>query len=471
MLTTNLWKNKFHLMLLLFIIAAIVILEICIFMPYGYLISLLFLLVIPVVFKINYDKITNVLSFVILFAGFFGSYLGIPGSENIFLFRLLIPVHFILFCVTQKKDWQRLKYVKWFFIAFVLFLSGMTITLFWTPDMSLSIRYLYFTFEWLYVIFLCVYYINDTKRFHLFSNLLTIVYIGILGLGIFEVLTGIHLSRSGSYYYETTTSQFQPTGFLLNTNDFASEITILLPFVIFTLTRIKMSWLRITSIVLVSSLALYLVIMTYSRLSMVIILAELFIFLLAWSKVWSLISIYVGLMAGMLLLTFSRSDFISKIISIISKAFNEKGGSTSDRMEMYKLSWKLIKESKFNGMGAGILPVKLDYYMYGYERWEDNYFSAHNYWLEALANGGLLTFIPLLIFFGLILFYGVKYILENGFNLVGIVVLLVLMSFFSASIGLSNSIDKRHLSLGIGLAISMLNIYYFNKGESDFGTS
>ncbi|SQC70399.1 Lipid A core - O-antigen ligase and related enzymes [Listeria fleischmannii subsp. fleischmannii] len=470
MLITNSERTKFLSSYFIYRVSHYFI-EACIFIPYGFSIIFLLILIIPMIVKIDYDRLNYILSFVILFAGFFGSYLGIPGNENIFLFRILIPVHLMILIFKQKKEWKRIKFVKWFFISYALFLFCMVLTLFWTPSISLSIRYLYFTFEWLYVIFLCAYYINNIKAFHQFSRMLSIIYIAILGIGLFETLTGIHLPQSGSYYYITTTSQFQPTGFLLNTNDFASEITILFPFVILTLLRIKKRWLCVFSILAVSSIALYLVIMTYSRVSMIVILLELFIFMLSWSRIWTIISLYVGGLATTLFLSIAHSNLINNVYFIIVKAFTEKGGSTSDRLEMYRISWKFIQENPIQGLGAGILPIKLDYYMYGFERLKDNYFSAHNYWLEALANGGLLAFVPLIIFFSLLFVYGIKFIFKNGFNPLTVIILLVLISFISASVGLSNTVDKRHLSLGIGLAISMLNIYYFRKGEPDVRTS
>lgn len=460
----NWFMNRAKLILLA--IGFIVASEACVLMPYGYVGLLLFFVLVFILLPIDIEKFTMALSFAILFSGFFGSYLGVPGNENIFLFRLLIPIHLVFFLFFVKKDWTRLRYVKGLFLLFVAFFIGMLATGFWAPQLGESVRYLYFIFEWLYVIFLCVYYIGNERTYQLFTRGIMILYIGILGIGVWESLTGHHLSQSGSLFYETTTSAFQPTGFQFNTNDFASLLTILFPVVVMQLTTWKKKGWMLSGIICVGGVSMYLVIMTNSRLAMVVLLLEIFVLLFGWSKLWSFVSVYVIGMGTLLVSTFHSSGFVQNLLGMVLNSFTEKGDSTSARMQMYQASWDMIKESHFMGIGAGNLPLRLDAYMYGFERLSDNYWAPHNYWLEALANGGLLAFLPLLAFFMVYFIFAARYWMREKYSAVSAIPLLTGLAFVAASIGLSSTIDKRHLSLGIGIGLAVLNIRYFQKGRS-----
>ncbi|WP_260449061.1 O-antigen ligase family protein [Listeria booriae] len=459
------WLHQHVNATVLLAIGLTAVLEACVFLPYGFLVLPLFLIAVFIFLPINMEKFTTIISFAILFSGFFGSYLGIPGNENIFLFRILIPIHLILFLFFVKKDWLRLSYVKTLLCLFIAFFIGMMATGFWAPQLGESFRYLYFIFEWLYVIFLCVYYIRNERTYALFTKGLMVLYIVILFIGIWECLTGHHLSQSGSLFYETTTSAFQPTGFQFNTNDFASLLTILFPIVIMQMTTWSKKWMMISGILATSTLTLYLVIMTNSRLAMLVLALEIFVLLFGWSKIWSFLAVYVFGMGALLVSTFHSSGFIQKLIGMVTNSFTEKGASTTDRMQMYQASWNMIKESHFMGIGAGNLPIRLDEYMYGFQRISDNYWAPHNYWLEALANGGLLAFLPLLAFFIGYFIFAIRYWMKEKYSATSAIPLLIGIAFVAASIGLSSTIDKRHLSLGLGIGIAILNIRYLQKGR------
>ncbi|WP_260490117.1 O-antigen ligase family protein [Listeria booriae] len=453
-----------HAKLIILVIGLTAIFEVCVFLPYGYAAFLPCIIAAVIFLPINMEKFTTAVSFAIMFSGFFGSYLGIPGNENIFLFRMLIPVHFILFLFFVKKDWLRLKYLRAFLLLFATFFIGMAVTGFWTSQMGENVRYLYFIFEWLYVLFLCVYYIRDEKTYQLFAKGLMMLYIGILCIGVWECLTGNHLSQSGSLFYETTTSAFQPTGFQFNTNDFASLLTILFPIVVMQLTTWKHKSLMLIGMIGIGGTSLYLVIMTNSRLAMIVLLLEILVLLFGWSKVWSFVSIYVLSIGALLVSTFHSSRFIKQLLDMVKNSFTEKGHSTSERMQMYQASWDIIKESHFMGIGAGNLPLRLDEYMYGFERLSDNYWAPHNYWLEAFANGGILAFLPLLAFFIGYFIFAVRYWVKAHYDITSAIPLLIGIAFVAASVGLSSTIDKRHLCLGIGTGLAVLNIRYFQKG-------
>lgn len=458
------WLNGNYKIVAFFLIA-IAILEICVFIPYGYVpVALLLVVFILVCFRIDMEKCMFTLSIILLCAGFFGPYLGLPSMENIFLFRVLLPIHLVLFLFFYKKDWERIRKIRIFLVLYILFIFTMSLTLFWTDSIGGSLRYIYFLFEWLYIFFICVYFLNDTKSYRVFAKCTVILYILFISIGLWEVITGLHLPRSGSTFYITTTSKYQPTGFQFNTNDYAALLTILFPLVVIEISK----WRKKVSIIattIISFVAIYLVIVTFSRMAMLVILIEATVLLVSWMRSWALVGIILGGIGSVLISFYFKWNLIIQLFSDITRAFTDKNGSTLERMEMYKVTWSLIRESNFIGIGAGMLPTHLSAAMYGFENASASYWSPHNYWLEVLANGGILAFLPLISFFMLYFTLSLCYWIKTGWRSDSAVPFLIGVAFVFASIGLSGTFDKMFLGLGLGIGMSILNIHYRKLNE------
>lgn len=97
-------------------------------------------------------------------------------------------------------------------------------------------------------------------------QLITIFFSLNLVVGIIETILGWHLPLSGSNVYITTTSQFQPTGFLFNTNDYALLLAILYPVAANYLLEFKRKNLGLILYIVVTVMTIYVVVSTYSRL-------------------------------------------------------------------------------------------------------------------------------------------------------------------------------------------------------------
>lgn len=443
------------------------IVELCVILPYGYvLFCMLLLIAIPFVVPINMEKCMFGLSIILLCAGFFGPYLGLPSMENIFLFRILLPLHLILFLFFYKKDWARLKRIKSFLLLYAAFIFAMSITLFWTESIGESVRYIYFLFEWMYIFFVCIYFLKDVKSYRTFAKYVVVLYVLFMAIGVWEVITGMHLPRSGSSFYITTTSKYQPTGFQFNTNDYASMLAIIFPIVIAEIAKWRKK-LAIVAISIVSFGVIYLIIVTFSRMAMIVILLEVTILWICWMRSWAFTGILLGGIGAGIISVYVRLNLITGLFSDVTRAFTDKNGSTIERMEMYRVTWTLIKGSNFMGIGAGMLPTHLSLAMYGFENLTAGYWAPHNYWLEALANGGLLAFLPLAFFFILYFISSFRYWIQTGWRAESAVPLLIGIAFIFASVGLSGTFDKMFLGLGIGIGLCLLNIYYNTEDQEE----
>ncbi|MBC2180016.1 O-antigen ligase family protein [Listeria booriae] len=351
-----------------------------------------------------------------------------------------------------------MKPMRWLFFLLAAWLIGFTITLFWSESVAAGLRYIYYIFELSYLIFLSVYYLRTKEQFFTFSKIITVIYVLQIVIGLAEVFTGWHLPQSGAFVYDTTTSAFQPTGLLFNTNDYALFLTIFLPVVFWRLTKLRQPY-RAVTLVLVSLVPLYLVITTYSRLGLIAYVVVLVALLIPYAKK---ISILIGAWVMFLItnvLLFLPTAF-SKVNEIVDSSFTEKGASTSDRLERYNTLWQMIKDSKLLGVGAGNAPLKLEQYRLGHEQVQELILAPHNFWLELIADGGIFSIFPL-VFFILLLGMSVYYwwtTRKQGDALFMVLPILIVLVFAVAAVALSTVIDKRYLWIAIGMAVAALNI-------------
>ncbi|HHP1053182.1 O-antigen ligase family protein [Bacillus cereus group sp. BfR-BA-01354] len=421
--------------------------------PYGFIVPIFcFLCLLFIVLPM--EKVLNMIWIGILISSFLGAYLGLPSNQNIFLFRILLILHCVLFPVFLEKKWGRMSSFQILFFILGVWLFGNVISLFWASVRAEALRYIYYVFEACYLIFLTVYYVHDRKTFKLFSNVIIGFYIIALSLGLVEVTTGWHMSLSGSLVYETTTSHFQPTAFLFNTNDYAMFLAIFLPFVFCGIWKFhKRPW-NICLAILVLTLSLYLVITTYSRLGIISIILETVIICLLYLRKTLFFFIFC-VVIYLLINSFLSLEFGDKITEIIVSAFTKKGASTDDRMDLYQAAWEIIRDSNFMGVGAGNVPIKIHNYLTGHETVGNIYRATHNFWLESMGGIGLFSFaIIAFMLFLTGLSFRFWWRNRNQMNTVQYIVpMLIVFVFCLSSVALSSIIEKRYLWLALGIAI------------------
>lgn len=414
------------------------------------------------------EKIIDRIWIGILVSSFLGSYLGLPGNQSIFLFRILLILHGILFLFFGKKEWSRFSNFRFFLILLGIWLTGNIISLFWAGTRGETLRYIYYVFEACYLILLIIYYVHDRRNYHLFINVILIFYLMAVCIGFIEVLTGWHMLLSGSLFYETLTSKFQPTAFLFNTNDYAMFLAIFFPLVFCKLWNLNIRPWNVCSAILVLTLSFYLVITTYSRLGIVAIALEVCIIFLFYMR-RSIVFLTFVITVYLLVDSFIQSGFLVKIEQIVISAFTKKGASTDDRMELYQISWNIVRDSNFLGVGAGNVPIQIKNYLMGHESIEHAYRAAHNFWLESLGGIGFFAF-AIIIFTLALLALSIRICIwrrnKNATDTIQYIIpLLIVVVFCLSSVGLSTIIEKRYLWLALGIVVRMTDINFIKKEE------
>ncbi|MFJ8119856.1 O-antigen ligase family protein [Bacillus mycoides] len=409
-------------------------------------------------------KIIDRLWIGILVTSFLGSYLGIPGSQSIFLFRVFLILHFFMFLFFGKKEWDRFSQFKVYCILLGIWLAGSGISLFWASTPIVALRYIYYVFEACYLILLIVYYVYNQRSYRHLVNVIICFYILAILIGIIEVLTGWHMPLSGSLFYETLTSKFQPTAFLYNTNDYAIFLAMFFPLVFCEIWKIKIRPWNVYFAIIVLLLSAYLVITTYSRIGIIAIVLEICIILIIYMR-RSIIFLSFAIIVSLLVKSFLKQGYHMRVEEIIISAFTKKGASTNDRMTLYQTSWEIIRDSNFLGIGAGNVPIKIKSYLTGHESIGNTYRAAHNFWLESMGGIGFFSFA--IVAFILVLYVSSIRIWLKHRQLTDtiqyLIPLLIVLVFNFSSVALSTIIEKRYLWLALGLALRMTHIEFIKK--------
>ncbi len=397
-------------------------------------------------------RLAKFLFYIILVSAILGPYLSIPGLGGLFLFRIALLLHFFLF-LFEKKDWSKFSLLKIPLLGFALWILVAILTLIWSQDIRLSLRAIYFQLESFYVIFLCVYYIQSTADVRKMFMWIMPPFILSVSVGAYEMITGKHLWYSS--LKESGYLDYRPTGFLTNTNDFSSYLSIYFPLFIYLLLQKKTIG---RTLIALSSTAvlLLLVIATESRTGLLafVITIILMIWKLYSKPVASCIS-FIGVCLGGIYFLIMKLLIAQEFSYFIGKQT-----STDQRLFIYETVLHVAKESHFLGVGIGVVPKFVFEALYGTVNIPTDLqqtMSAHNFWLATLADVGIIGLGCFALFFGWLSFQAIKLFLEEK-GMLGGLPLCIIIAFIAISIGSSSIFEMRVVWLGIGLALAIIHL-------------
>ncbi|MBC6308696.1 O-antigen ligase family protein [Listeria sp. FSL L7-1582] len=271
------------------------------------------------------------------------------------------------------------------------------------------------------------------------------------------MISGKHLRFSAGTLLNYADSR--PTGWLVNTNDYASYLVIYFGLVSLYLLSSKKKWHFAIWLVLLAVVT-YLVIESHSRTGFLGLVAIVALVLFKVLRIqYFLLAIFGGAVAFCSKAIYS-SIASSGLTSQLVDSFTGKGDSTEERMFMYKFVIQLCKDHHFLGVGAGNTPRFLFEALYGTANVDitgSQTMAAHNFWLSIISDIGLIGFIPILIFFLYYLYQAATIYITNS-NLKGAIPAAVLLGFIGVSVGSSSIFEMRviWIALGLGLAVICL---------------
>lgn len=317
--------------------------------------------------------------------------------------------------------------VRWYaaFFAFWAVYGGMSLT--WAGHLGSGIRYQAFLVMMLLLTLSFPFFIKGSRNVEQISRILFGVFWVLVVFGLIESLTFWHLPASRYFGKEAS----NPTSFFTNQNDFATAITLGLPFVVTSLYMIPMHRRMKGLVYGTGVMALCCLLMTGSRSN------SGFALPLA-SLVWlTLIPFTVERQklnrsnrlkgAGLVLLAVLLVHLMTS--TLLSEHARDKLGSTLGVIEDLQGSWNLQQEgevdrkdpasgdqsinmrkalimnglqflhqSHYLGVGAG----NIEYYMQGAPG-VSNKTNIHNWWAEVLVNFGVVVFVLYMALYFLLL--------------------------------------------------------------------
>lgn len=390
------------------------------------------------------------------------------GPFSLFPFRIFLPLLWIFLLLGILVNEGRLSIshikVKHYLLFLALWLVYSVLSLAWAADKVEAIRYNIFLFMGVSVIFFVVFYFSNLKDLKRFYALWLILLVGFIGIGLWNHLTGQQLNVSG-LVDAPAWRRFSPTAVFYNQNDYATYLALSIPFVL-AFIRYNRGLVKRLPGMAILVLALYLLIVTFSRANyLAIIIGGLFWFLFL-LRTGSKIKVLVlaGLIVLLILFTVpgwaeNVLDTVSvQLSSLTSPTTADSGlGSIDIRLNLLRNSSVFLADSYGFGVGAG----NAEYHMANFQVYDtQGILNPHNWWAEIAVNGGVFVLIGYTVFYlGILLkLYAIHGRLRGKSEKMICEALLVgLMVFFFASMSSSSIMAFAPQWLFFAFALGFLN--------------
>ncbi|MGB9879532.1 MAG: O-antigen ligase family protein, partial [Anaerolineae bacterium] len=336
-------------------------------------------------------------------AGFLGARLFsfdvVPGFFVLFPQRILLLVLWGLLvirtCVEGRVTLPQAR-TRSYLAFFAVWMTYAMLSVGWAAAKGQVIRHSVVLFTGVSLLFLVTYYLRDRRVFKDFYLIWFWAFCGLIILGFWEHLTGVHLPSSRYHDYPEASLMYLPMGVFYNPNDYATFLSISTPF---ALSLARYAGARLAGLIGIGTTlaAFYLIVVTASRaniLAVLLVLGFLLFFLTRLKqKVKAAFGVLVLLAIALFVLPGPIQDFSSRVAteldSIVGQAELEYG-SVAIRANLIRNGLEFVWQTAGLGVGAG----NAEYWMANFARYDTRgIISPHNWWLEILINYGVFVFV------------------------------------------------------------------------------
>jgi len=425
--------------------------------------------------SINISTLQRFLLYLTIIAGFIGSaFLAIPvGPIHIFPYRVLLLLLWLIFVtgilLQGRVDISHIK-VKSYLQLLALWFVYAVVSLTWAASKADAIRAIIFLAMAASVIFFVVYYFSNAKNLKRFYYLWLLILAALIPIGLWENLTGNHLSVSG-LIGAPQADIFMPSTVFHNPNDFATYLALSVPFVLALIRYHRRAFARCVGLVLLG-VSLYLLSVTYSRANyLAVILEVLFLFVFLFKLKAKFRAIILG---GLLILAIiialpgpmkSITSTISEQIESVTSPWSLTYGSTGVRINLIKNSLVFLGRTAGFGVGAG----NAEYWMKNFQIYNTyGITNPHNWWDEILVDYGIFIFMGYILFY-LRLIAGLyrihRRLGDRTEKMICEALLVALVGFSLASISSSSIMDLRPQWFLFAFVLAFLNYQRIKQAE------
>lgn len=392
------------------------------------------------------------------------------GKYHMFPYRLFVLFMWIMlsFNILQKRGRLDVSYckVKRYFQFFAIWLGLAILSVIWAASKGDAARNIILLFIGISIVFFMVYFLRGLDHLVRMYWLWWLMFVVLIAIGIWEVITGNHLQCSRLYEDDLPRKVFAPTAVFHNENDYAAYIALSLPMILAGIWHCHALVVRVIGIPLFAA-GIWVLLLTSSRSCYIATLMGLFfgfLFLLKLNKrITALISV-VGLCALVFLFFPDQTRDLMQHVEGQAQSLSsgDDGGSVSIRLNLVKNAIYFTVQSLGMGVGAG----NAEFYMENSAvYWVGGITNMHNWWMEILVNYGLFIFAGYLICCASI-FYNLLKIRWQACDRTGIMIcdgfLMGWVSFALASISSSSMMSFRPQWILFGFSLAFIN-YWRNK--------
>lgn len=414
--------------------------------------------------------------------------IGLLHVYKLSLFLLLGLLSFYIIFIKGGKFRVRIsKLTKKIIAFFSIWLGWLVLSLVWSTDLTMGIRYVFTFLMMVLLVGILMFLVNGNEnRLKIFLLFLGIVVIVVMLQGLTEQIFGWRVPQ---LELPDTTLEVDPFfsatiySFFNQPNDFATFLTICLPFFVLPIFMGNHRWIKLAGIGL-SLLCLFLIFFTVSRINLGVALAIVFI-----SPVFAFlkrggVNVILGeigvLAVGMIIVTLVIPSLLGslpkeayeKIVGSSLEFTNfSQDTSTSRRIELIELGFRAVVDTRFIGLGAG-----------GAQDYLRNagavVLNFHSWWLEVLAVNGIVIFILYIGFYfylPLVLFRQSKRFRSSWLGYLGRACSLSMIGLIIGQNGPSSMIYFPAMWVLFGLAITTHNVMHIKTRQltrgAPFGTA
>jgi len=419
---------------------------------------------------------------VVLFTATLSRVLILPGIYSPILFRFLLVV-FVAIAMIQLLV-RPVRLSPWLGVSVLLlglWVIWQFVTLLWASDLTAAARYLGLLLIRLVLVIAPSAIITNTRRLRVVFGVLILSYFIIAGIGLVEIVTGLHLPVSR---IATAPERFQRqiTSIFYNPNDFASFLSLWFPLWLSLLFGASRGWqagLAGLAVVLTMlemertgarlgwvALALGSVAMGMVRVVRVVLARR-------WLSLEPRLLLGMASLLGIVCLLWpavgaqgplaQAAGRIQDARDQLSRALNEiqwETGSPGDRLSLLRNGWSLLQEYHLAGVGPGNAEYHMPFF-------SDNrglgLVNLHCWWMETLVNGGLVGFFLFAGFYFSLIRGTLQVALESSDHLMtwtGIGLFASLVAFAVGAFSPSSIIHLTPPWVHLGLALAVISVFW-----------
>lgn len=420
---------------------------------------------------INYHKVIKYLVFAVYAAGFLGMSLFSFefGNIHIFPYRIFIPLIWLIliFRVCINKGTLNIPpvKVKKFGIFMLVWLIYAILSVIWAIDKTSAFKHVIFLVISFSMIVFTVVFIDTIEDLQIIS-VIWLVFLGLaIIIGISETVIGIHLPVSRFYERVNEYYKYTPTALFYNPNDFATFLSLSVPFLLSYFFFSKKFIYRL--LFFLSFIAsLYVLYATRSRANFLALFLEIGYFTIVFFSLQvnrkEIYYILAGSLSVLLVIPKRILEIFSAVQhnlqSIVTQASSQVG-SMGERMNLAVNGLMFLLSTWGFGVGAG----NVEYWMMSKAQFETgNKVNIHNWFLEVLVNYGIFIFTGYLIFYGGIIYNVYKQMRihqdDHKMKVIGVAILGSMLGFLFASISSSSIMAFRPHWMMYAIGLTYINI-------------